>query len=165
MRVSLIVATAGSGVIGRGGRLPWHLPADLKRFKELTMGHAIVMGRKTFESIGRCLPGRTTIVLSRTPGFAAKGAVVAGSFDDAMRYAADDDEVFIIGGAEIYRLALPHAARLYVTVVHTDVEGDTFFPDVDWDQWQLVEEERHTADEKNPSDFTFRVYERAGKHV
>lgn len=155
-----------SRVIGRGGQLPWRLSADLKRFKALTMGHHIVMGRKTFESIGRPLPGRVSLVLSRQPvsnwarNIAASGVLTAASVDDALAQAAGDDEVFVVGGAEIYALALPRAERLYVTWVDADVEGDTFFPQVDWGQWRPVSEEPHAADAKNEYPFRFAVYDR-----
>jgi len=149
-------------VIGRRGGLPWRLSADLKRFKTLTMGHSIVMGRKTYDSIGQPLPGRTSIVLSRQPqpDWAAVGIRTAPSLDDALAQASADDEVFIVGGAEIYALALPRADRLYVTWVDADVEGDTFFPQVDWGQWRLVSEEPHAADAKNEHPFRFAIYDR-----
>jgi len=160
MRISLIVAISENNVIGRGGRLPWHLSADLKRFKRLTMGHHLVMGRRTFESIGRLLPGRTTVVLTRNADYRVEGAVVAGDFADAVASISGDDEVFVIGGQEIYRLALPHVSRMYVTAVHANVEGDTHFPDVRWDDWALIEDERFAADENNDYDYSFRVFER-----
>jgi dihydrofolate reductase len=155
-----------SRVIGRGGGLPWRLSADLKRFKALTKGHHLVMGRKTFESIGRPLPGRTSIVLTRQPASnwahsaAASDFLTAASLDEALSRAAGDDEVFVVGGAEIYILALPRADRLYVTWVDADVEGDTFFPQVDWAQWRLVSEESHSADARNEYPFRFAIYTR-----
>ena len=159
-----------SRVIGRGGGLPWRLSADLKRFKALTMGHHLVMGRKTFESIGRPLPGRTSIVLTRrpasnwTPNAAASDVLAAASLDDALSRAIGDDEVFVVGGAEIYLLALPRADRIYVTWVDADVPGDTFFPQVDWAQWRLVSEESHAADAKNEYPYRFAVYDRTTGH-
>ena len=149
-------------VIGRGGGLPWRLSADLKRFKALTMGHAIVMGRKTYDSIGRPLPGRTSIVLSRQPNpdWGAAEIRTAPSLDDALAQAGADEEVFIVGGAEVYALALPRADRLYVTWVDADVDGDTFFPQVDWGQWRLVSEEPHPVDAKNEYPTRFAVYDR-----
>lgn len=162
MRLSIVVAVAENGVIGRGGKLPWHLSDDLRRFKKLTMGHTIVMGRRTWESIGRLLPGRRMVVVSRQPDYRAAGCQVVPSLDAALRFAADagDDEALVIGGAEIYRLALPRAERLYLTRVHADVEGDTRLPEFDLSQWQLLESERHEADEKNEYACSFEVYER-----
>jgi dihydrofolate reductase len=159
--VSIIAAVADNGVIGRDGGLPWHLPADLKRFKKLTTGHHMVMGRRTWDSIGRRpLPGRPTIVVSRDPAFVAEGARVARSLEEALELAAGADEVFIAGGQVIYREALPVADRVYLTRVHASFEGDTFFPAFDASAWRVVFEERHEADEKNPHAHTFRVYER-----
>jgi dihydrofolate reductase len=161
MKVSLIVAIAENGVIGREGGLPWRLSADLRRFKAITMGHHVIMGRKTYESIARPLPGRTMIVLSRKADFqAAQGVLVARDLPQAMHLAADDDEVFVIGGGEVYRQALPLADRIYLAVVHTEIDGDTQFPDVDWSQWREVESTPHAADEKNEYDTTFRILER-----
>lgn len=164
MRISIIVAVAENGVIGRGGQLPWRLSADLRRFKRLTMGHTIVMGRRTWESIGRQLPGRRMIVVSRQPGYRVEiaGVATASSFDEALRLAADasEDEVFIIGGAELYREALAHADRLYLTRVHAEVAGDTQFPPLELSQWRLLESESHTADAANEFPFTFELYER-----
>lgn len=160
MPLSLIVAVAENQVIGREGQLPWRLSADLRRFKRLTMGHRIVMGRKTYESIGRALPGRTSIVLTRQADFqAAEGVLVADSLEAALREAGDD-EVFVIGGAGVYRESLPRATRVYLTRVHADVEGDTFFPRLDPQTWRLVEQHPHPADEKNDFAHTFQVYER-----
>jgi dihydrofolate reductase len=160
MRISLIVAISENNVIGHRGGLPWHLSADLKRFKRLTMGHHLIMGRKTFESIGRLLPGRTTVVLTRNADYRVEGAVVAGDFESVIARVPADDEAFVIGGQEVYRLALPHVTRMYVTAVHAAVEGDTHFPDVRWDDWALIEDERFAADERNDYDCSFRIFER-----
>jgi dihydrofolate reductase len=160
MRLSLIVAVSENNVIGRDGDLPWHLSADLKRFKRLTRGHHIVMGRKTFESIGRMLPGRITVVVTRNAEYQAPGAIVAGSLDDALRRISGDSDVFIVGGAELYRNTLDQAARIYLTAVHADVDGDTCFPEVDWSRWSLLEDVRFAADDKNDHDYSFRVYDR-----
>ena len=161
MIVSIIVAVADNDVIGRDGGLPWHLPADLKRFKRLTSGHQMVMGRRTWDSIGRRpLPGRPTIVVSRDPSFVAEGAQVARSVEEALELAAGADEVFIAGGEAIYRAALPVADRIYLTRVHACFDGDTHFPAFDANDWQVVVEERHEPDEKNPYAHTFLVYER-----
>jgi dihydrofolate reductase len=164
MRISIIVAVAENGVIGRGGELPWKLSADLQRFKRLTMGHTIIMGRRTWESIGRPLPGRRTVVVSRQPTFEVKEATVAvaNSVEQAVKIAqqAGDDEAFIVGGAELYRLALPEANRLYYSRVAAKPDGDTFFPEVDWSKWNLTESTSHCADQKNEYACTFEIYER-----
>jgi dihydrofolate reductase len=161
MPLSLIVAMTRSGVIGRGGGLPWKLSADLKRFKALTMGHHLIMGRKTFDSLGRVLPGRTTVVITRRSEYAAPiGVNVAPSLDEALRFAVHDDEPFVIGGGEIFALALPRADRLYVTWVEAEVAGDTIFPAVGWRQWREIHSERHSADAKNEYDTTFSIYDR-----
>ena len=164
MRISIIVAVADNGVIGRGGQLPWHLSDDLRRFKQLTMGHTIVMGRRTWESIGRPLPGRRTVVVSRQRGYRidAEGVHVATSLDDALLWAeaAGEEEAFVVGGAELYREALSRADRLYVTRVHAEVEGDTSFPLFTLALWRLVSTEIHAADARNDHSFSFEVYER-----
>jgi dihydrofolate reductase len=160
MRNSLIVALSQNRVIGRAGQLPWHLNADLRRFKQLTMGHTIVMGRKTFESIGRPLPGRTSIVVTRQRGYQPDGVRVAASIEDAQRLAAGDIEVFFIGGGEIYRQVLPRIERIYLTQVHAEIDGDTHFPELSPVQWRLVEQTDHEADEKNDFPFSFLIYER-----
>lgn len=163
MTLSLIVAMSENGVIGRDGDLPWRLSADLRRFKKITMGHTIVMGRKTHESIGRLLPGRTSVVVTRQENYDAGGALVAGDLDGAIRLSSDDSEVFIIGGAEIYRTAIEHVDRIYLTRVHAEINGDTLFPECDWAQWTLVEESRHAADDKNQFDHSFQIYERTSQ--
>lgn len=162
MRISLIAAVADNGVIGRDGQLPWHLSDDLKRFKQRTMNHTVVMGRKTWESIGRPLPGRSIVVISRQTGYSAEGVRVLPSFNDAIQFAAGkaDEEMFVCGGAEIYRLALPQADRLYLTRVHADCRGDTHFPDVCWEDWELTNSEAHAADEANDHPFTLEVFQR-----
>lgn len=166
MRISIIAAVAENGVIGRNGKLPWHLSDDLRRFKRLTMGHTILMGRRTWESIGRPLPGRRTIVVSRQPqyrvGADADNIEIATSLDDALRIAAaaGDDEVFIVGGAELYRESLTRVDRLYLTRVHAAVEGDAYFPVVDWGKWRLVESGVHDANDRNDYPYSFEVYER-----
>lgn len=146
-RLALIVATARNGAIGRDGALPWHLPEDLQHFKRLTLGKPIVMGRLTWESIGRPLPGRTNIVISRSPDYDAPGAEVVPSLDAALTRAAAiagaDGEVMVIGGAQIYRAALPRVERVYRTRVDIDVAGDAFFPELDPAEWRLLESSRH----------------------
>lgn len=161
MRISLIVAMTRARVIGRDGGLPWHLPADLKRFKSLTMGKPMIMGRRTFESLGRTLPGRRHIVISRNPDYKLAGAGVVTSLDAALESAADADEVSIIGGAEIFREALPRADRLYVTLVDAQIEGDTFFPTYNENEWREVASDEHAADEKNRYKLVFKEFVRA----
>lgn len=166
MSLSIIVAMAENGVIGRDGTLPWRLSADLKRFKRLTMGHPIIMGRRTWESIGRPLPGRTSIVVSRRAGFrtAFLEVLVAGDWSDALRLAESapggDSEAFAIGGEEIFREALPTAKRLYLTRVLANVDGDARFPEFDPRQWRLASSEPHAADADNDYAHRFEVYER-----
>jgi len=146
---------AENGVIGRNGQLPWRLSADLRRFKRLTMGHHLIMGRKTFESIGRPLPGRTSIVVTRQQGYESPGVLVAHDLPHAMQLAADDDEVFIIGGSELYRQALQLVDRIYMTRVHASVDGDVRFPSMDESAWRGVDRCQHPADEENEYDSTF----------
>ncbi len=158
--ISLIVATSANGVIGRSGELPWHLSDDLKRFKQLTLGKPIVMGRKTFESIGRALPGRQNIVLTRQSEFVADACDVVSSVDAAIATAGDTGEVMVIGGSEIYKLFLPLVERIYMTRVHIDVDGDARFPELDDQQWQETKREHHDADDSNDYEFTTSVLER-----
>jgi dihydrofolate reductase len=163
MMISIIVAAAENGVIGAGGQLPWKLSDDLKRFKAVTMGKPIVMGRKTWESIGRPLPGRQNIVITRQAGFEAAGCDVVASPQDAVALAGEADEIMVIGGSQVYDLFLPEADRVYLTRVHADVEGDAFFAVLDQDEWRMVSDERHRADERNEFDYSFRLYERTGR--
>jgi dihydrofolate reductase len=158
--LSLIVAVARNGVIGRDNKLPWHLPADLKHFKSVTMGKPVVMGRKTWESIGRPLPGRKNIVISRNPDFRAEGCEVVSSLDAALRVCAGAEEIFVIGGSQLYAEALNRASRLYVTRIEDDVAGDTFFPAIDPAAWQIVSSEIHAPDERNRLPFRFEMLER-----
>jgi dihydrofolate reductase len=164
MRVSIIAAVAQNGVIGRDGKLPWHLSADLQRFKRLTMGHTIIMGRRTWESIGRPLPGRRMVVVTRQPNYKINfpDVVTANTLDDALKIAkaACDVEAFIVGGAQLYDEALHRADRLYLTRVLTQVEGDTYFPRYDASQWMQTSAECHSADTKNEFPFRFECYER-----
>src|SRR5688500_9648249 len=136
MRLSLIVAMARNRVIGAGGKIPWHLPGELKLFKELTMGHHIVMGRKTYVSIGRLLPGRTTVIVTRQRDYRVPGAIVAHSIRAALDACKGDDEILVIGGADLFRETLPVADRLYLTVVDAEHEGDTFMPEFDMSEWR-----------------------------
>jgi len=139
--LSLLVAVADNGLIGVDNQLPWHIPADLKRFKKLSVGKPTVMGRKTWDSLGRPLPDRRNIVITRNADFEAPGAEVVSSLEEAIRVSGDAEEIMIIGGAEIFRLALPLADRMYYTHVHTVLEGHTYFPPVAWEQWQPVYQE------------------------
>lgn len=160
-RISLIVAVGRNGVIGREGALPWRLPADLKRFKALTIGHVMIMGRKTYESIGRPLPGRRSVIVSRQAGYAVPGATVATSLENAIAVAGDVSEVFVIGGGEIYQAALPCAHRLLVTEVDASPEGDAYFPAVDTTIWSETARETHPAAEgADAPGFAFVDYER-----
>jgi dihydrofolate reductase len=162
MLISVLVAVSENNVIGREGNLPWHLSDDLRRFKRLTMGHHLVMGRKTFESIGRPLPGRTILVLTRQAGMHWEGVGTVRSFDQAREVAeaAGESELFVVGGGEIYRQTLAHARRLYITLVHAQVDGDTHFPELAWEQWELEEETACPANDRNTVASTFRVYHR-----
>jgi dihydrofolate reductase len=159
--ISIIVAASTNNVIGANGDLPWRLSDDLKHFKAITMGKPIVMGRKTWDSIGRPLPGRQNIVITRQADFVAEGCDVVASLEDAAAAAGDDEEVMIIGGSQIYLLALPMAERLYLTRVHAEIEGDAFFPEIDESAWRLVDDDSHSSDDRNAFDYSFRTYERA----
>ena len=159
-RISLIAALDRNGVIGDGGNIPWRLPADLKYFKRVTMGKPLVMGRKTYESIGRPLPGRQNIVLTRRRDFEAPGCTVVHSMEEALAAAGDAEEVMVAGGGTVYRQFLPRADRLYLTFVDTEAEGDTTFPSIDATDWHLIFEEAHAADEENPIPYRFTVFER-----
>lgn len=162
-RVSLIWCMAENRVIGIENRLPWHMPADLKRFKSLTSGHSIIMGRKTFESFPRPLPNRRHIIVTRDAGYRAAGCEVVHSIDAALACAAGEDEVFVIGGASLYAQTLPRADRLYVTLLHTRIEGDASFPSFDWEVWKETAREDCAPDEKNPYPYSFLVLEPRGR--
>jgi len=159
-RISLIAALDRNGVIGDAGRIPWRLPADLKNFKRVTMGKPLVMGRKTYESIGRPLPGRQNIVLTRQRHFEAPGCTVVHSLDEALAAAGEVAEVMVAGGGNVYRQFLPHADRLYLTFVETTAEGETTFPPFDPKAWRLIFEEAHPADDDNPFPYRFTIFER-----
>jgi dihydrofolate reductase len=160
MKISIVVAMDANGVIGRNNELPWYLPADLQHFKKTTMGKPILMGRKTWESIGRPLPGRTNIVITRDSDYQADGCVVVNSIDAAMAAAGEQDEVMVIGGAEFYRQVLPRADTLYLTRIHASFDGDTVFPELHAPDWREVERSDQSADEKNPHDYSFIRLER-----
>ena len=154
-RLSLIVAMDENRLIGSDNALPWHLPADLAYFKRTTMGKAIVMGRKTFESIGRPLPGRRNIVVSRNPDFSAAGCEVVADIDGALAICAGDEEIMLIGGASLYRQILPRADRLYLTLIHHAFDGDTWFPELNPDQWREENRQDFDADDRNPYAYSF----------
>jgi len=154
MIVSIIVAVAENGVIGSDNRLIWHIPGDLKRFKSITMGHPIVMGRKTFESIGKPLPGRTNVIISRNKNYEAGGCLVYSSLEVALHELRHEKEIFIIGGGEIYRQALPVAQKLYLTKIHQSFPGDTFFPEINPGDWKINFEETIPADGKLPFSYS-----------
>ncbi|MEK7608672.1 MAG: dihydrofolate reductase [Patescibacteria group bacterium] len=160
MRISLIAALGRNKVIGKNGAIPWKLPRDIARFKELTMGKPVVMGRKTHESIGRPLPGRKNVVITRNGAYRADGVVVAGSLESAIEQIKEEAEVFIIGGAEIYRSSLPFAHRLYLTVVDEDFSGDAFFPDLPMEEWMLTSYEEGEVDGANKHPHAFLVLDR-----
>jgi len=150
MEIAIIVAMTPQGLIGKDNQIPWHLPADLQRFKQITMGHPIIMGRKTFESLPGLLPGRQHIVLTRNPNYAAEGCVVVSNW--AQIEILVEGKAFVIGGADIYNYALPIAQYLYTTIVHAELEGDTYFPEWNKQEWQEVERELRGKDEKNKFD-------------
>ena len=158
--ITLVVAVADSGVIGRDNGLPWHLPEDLKRFKRLTMGKPLVMGRRTFESIGKPLPGRQNIVVTRDTNYRRDGVTVVHDVDGALRAAGDVPEIMVIGGAELFRALLPRAGRIHLTRVHGNIEGDVMWPALDERDWVVVKRESHSADERHAYAMTFEVWEK-----
>lgn len=163
MIVSAIAAVSKNGVIGKNNDVPWHLPADIKFFKNTTLNHHVIMGRKTLESIVNPLPKRTNIILTRDLFFVATNVVVAHTMDEALDFAEqnEEEEVFILGGAEIYKLSMPYLDKLYLTEVDIEVpDGDTFFPEVDWKEWKLISQDPHQPDEKNEVAYNFKIYER-----
>ena len=165
MIIAIMAAVAGNGVIGKDNDLAWHLPADLRHFKRTTTGHYIIMGRKTFESLGKPLPNRTNIIVTRNPDYRQEGAIVAHSLQAALDLAerGDQEKVFILGGGEIYRQAMSLADYMYITEVHAEFEGDTFFPEIDMSVWKEVRREDHPADEKNAYAYSFVEYAKREK--
>lgn len=159
-RVSLIVAMAKNRVIGAAGRIPWHLPNELQLFKRVTMGHHIIMGRKTYESIGRLLPGRTTVIVTRQPGYTVPGALIAHSIDAAIAAGGGDDEILVIGGGELYREVLPRADRIYLTTVDAEPAGDTFMPEIDATDWRETSAQSFSADERHQYAYRFAIFDR-----
>ncbi|MEJ0001984.1 MAG: dihydrofolate reductase [bacterium] len=160
MTISFIAALGANRGIGFGNKLPWNLPDDLKRFREITRGHSVIMGRKTYESIGRLLPDRKNIIITRDAGFSVDGALVAHSIEEALKQCEGDSEVFVIGGAEIFKLALPYANKMYLTFVQAEVPADSFFPTFNIMAWKMTAEEFHPKDESHAYNFTFRIYEK-----
>ncbi len=162
MTISAIVATAKNNVIGANNDIPWYLPADLKYFKKVTLNHHIIMGRKCFESIGRPLPKRVNVVVTRNPFFIASNCMVVHSLEEGLTLAEENEaeEVFIIGGGEIYTLGMPYLDRLYLTEVDLEVKGDIVFPEIDPEKWKLTSEEAHKADDKNEHNYTFKIFDR-----
>ena len=159
--VAIAVAIGENFAIGKNNQLLWHMPADLKFFKQTTSGHTVIMGRKTFDSVGKPLPNRRNIVITRDASLKIEGAEVVNSLDEALAITQTEEKpVFIVGGAEIYRQALPKTDRLYLTTIHHNFDADTFFPDFDRSEWTVINSEPHKADEKNKYDYTFEVLER-----
>lgn len=161
--ITLIAAASENNALGKDNKLIWHLSEDLKRFKRLTQGHAIIMGRKTFESMPRALPNRKNIVLTNNKDYQVKDAWVAHSIDEALRLTDGDPQPFIIGGGEVYKLFLPIANKIELTRVHSSFEADAFFPEVDSTQWDLVEEEKHHSSFDQPYDYSYLTYKKKTK--
>jgi dihydrofolate reductase len=151
---------AKNRIIGANGKIPWHLPNELQLFKSVTMGHHIIMGRKTYESIGRLLPGRTTVIVTRQKDYAIAGAKMAHTLDEAVALCAGDSEIFIIGGGELYRAALPKADRIYLTVVDAEPAGDTKMPELDAAQWRVHGVQRYGRDDRHAHDYRFEIHDR-----
>ncbi len=158
--ISLLVAATENGVIGRNNGMPWHLPDDLKHFKALTLAKPVLMGRRTFDSIGRPLPGRTNLVLTRTPNWSAAGVTVVPDLDAAIREAGAAPELVVAGGAQVYALALPRATRIYLTRIHAVIDGDTRLPDINLQEWHETARELHPADARHPYAMSFVTLER-----
>ncbi len=162
MTLAIIVATDKQGLIGKNNTLPWRLSADLRYFRRVTMGNAIIMGRRTHQSIGKALPGRKNIVVSANSNYHAQGCTVIHSMADALQVCKSTREVFIIGGASLYQQLLPHIDKLYLTLVHTKLKGDSYFPQWDKAKWRQLSREDHLADSNNNYDYSFIVYQRTG---
>lgn len=160
MILSLIVAVSKNNVIGADNGLLWQMPADLRHFKAVTMGHTVIMGRKTYESIGKPLPGRRNIVVTRQEEFSANGCEIANSLQDAVDLCTKEQEVFIVGGGEVYKQAIHAADKIYLTRIYGQFEGDTVFPEINFSEWRLTKYLKHHSDEKNPYDYSFSEYER-----
>ena len=158
--LTIIAAVAKNNALGKNNDLIWHLPADLKRFKEITLGHHIIMGRKTFESLGKPLPNRTTIIITRNPDYIAPGCIIVNELEEAIKAAAVDENPFILGGAEIYKQAMSFADILDLTLVHESFDGDAFFPNIDMSKWTEMSRQDFKADEKNKYDYSFVQYKK-----
>ncbi len=165
MKMYIIAAIANNNVIGSENRLIWHLPADLKHFRELTMGHTLIMGRKTFESIGKPLKGRKTIVVTSGKDYDAQGEQVAHHIKEAVRMVKDEKEVFVAGGSDIYEqtIDLYHTRRMYITRIFANFEGDAFFPEIDPEKWELIDMEEHKPDENNKYPYAFMTYKKKAR--
>lgn len=159
-RIAIVVIVTENGVIGRDKGMPWHLPDDLKRFKQVTMGKPVIMGRKTFESIGKPLPGRLNIIITRNSGYAVPGCTTVASFDEALKAAGDVPEVCVIGGGEIFLQALPRVEVVYLTQIHASIDGDTYFPSLPPSKWREIFREEHGVDERHRHSFAFLTLER-----
>ncbi len=160
IRYTIIAALSENRVIGRNGTLPWRMPADLAHFKRLSMGHPILMGRKNHEDIGRPLPGRSNIILTRQEGFQAQSCIVVHHLNEVESVVPDDSEIMVIGGAEIYAKLMPRANRIYFTIIHANIDGDTFFPEFNQAEWEETGRQDHLADKKNPYPYSFVTLER-----
>ncbi|MBK9961935.1 MAG: dihydrofolate reductase [Saprospiraceae bacterium] len=160
--ISAIVAMNPDGLIGDQNKIPWHLPADLKYFKKITLGHHILMGRKCFDSIGKSLPGRKNIVVTKNPTFIVTDCIITNSIEEGILIAQQnkEEEMFIIGGGEIYRQSMHLVNKLYLTMVQFNGSGDVFFPQIDYNEWSLISDEKHTSDDKNNYDYSFLIYKR-----
>lgn len=162
MTISAIVAVAKNNVIGKDNDIPWYLPADLKYFKKTTLNHHIIMGRNCYESIGKPLPKRTNVIMTRNPFYVVTNSYITHSLDEALQLAKDngEDEAFIIGGAQIYELAMDRCDKLYLTEVDLEVDGDVLFPKINMEEWELISEEAHQSEGKNEHDYVFKVFKR-----
>lgn len=158
--ITMIAAAAENNALGKDNDLVWHLPDDFKRFKRLTSGHYIIMGRKTFESFPRLLPDRTHVIITRKEDYQPEGTIVVNSLEEALRVSKLDEQPFIIGGGEIYKMGMDVADRIELTRVHAEFEADTYFPEIDKNKWELVKEQFHEKDEKHDHSFTYLTYER-----
>jgi dihydrofolate reductase len=159
--ITLIAAAAENNALGKDNQLVWHLPDDFKRFKQITSGHYIIMGRKTFESFPKPLPNRTHVIITRQKNYKVDGCIVVNSIEDAIKSCPKDEEVFIIGGADIYSQSIDFADKIELTRVHANFEADAFFPEININQWKLIFEEKHVQDEKHNFDFTFQTFVKA----
>ena len=160
MIVTIVVAIGENNAIGKNNELLWYLPKDLRHFKTITKGHTVIMGRKTFESVGKPLPNRRNIIITRNTDLAIEGTEVVHTIEEALELCKQDEEVFIIGGAEIYKMAMQHTDKIYLTVVHEHFEADAFFPEIDHNLWLETASEKHLPDDKNNLSFTFSTLER-----